>query len=184
MTLVDYTLGEHTFETPKRPFRSKNYSPPESLLGVEDEGLSAWQAGVIAFLLLTGRFPYSGETKDQVRRKITQRRFNFPSSKKLSPVARDFLMRILHREKKKRLTAPAALKHPYLNRKLEEEQWEVQPEGTPREEDAGLVEEEDALLGSLEVRDSWDVKKNEAALLMGSTEGMATIAQSDSLVPM
>ena len=107
--------------------------------------------------------------------------------KKLSHVARDFLLRILHREKRKRLSVSSALKHAYLNRKLEEEQWGVQAEGSPIEEEGigELIEEEDALLGSLtEIRGSWEVMRNEAAILMGSTEGMATIAQSDSLVPM
>ena len=61
-TLVDYALGEHALGSAPPAWRSKNYLPPECLTGEEEARVGAWQVGVIAFLLLTGRFPHSGET--------------------------------------------------------------------------------------------------------------------------
>jgi len=85
-----------------------------------------YSAGVMAFLLLTGRLPYSPNTSgsnlqpqipgpQQTMEKIASEDINFSGlSELVSRPAQDFLRRLLEKDPNRRPTAAEALDHPWL----------------------------------------------------------------------
>ncbi|KAF7456632.1 calcium-dependent protein kinase CDPK2B [Cryptosporidium felis] len=76
-----------------------------------------WSAGVLMHLLIMGVVPFPGandaETISQVLNK--QLFFEDPDYCHLSPLARDFLSKLLNRNVEERLDAKLALKHPWIS---------------------------------------------------------------------
>jgi serine/threonine protein kinase len=80
---------------------------PEVLRGSYSLSCDLWSIGAIAYVMLTGEMPFSGEdqekTIDAVKRAIVKT--NIPSFKALSPEARKFVLGLLNKNAEKRLTA-------------------------------------------------------------------------------
>ena len=55
------------------------YVSPEVLQGDYDEKCDIWSAGVILYILLCGDPPFNGANDNEIYRKISSRKFNFPS---------------------------------------------------------------------------------------------------------
>lgn len=73
--------------------------------------------GVIAFLLLCDEKPFKGKTRKEAKQNILRCNYNFsaPIWNNVSQAAKDFVSSLLVYDQEERLSAEAALRHPWLN---------------------------------------------------------------------
>jgi len=93
------------------------YLAPECIRkrkGWELKKSDMWTIGVITYVLLTGRPPFYGRDNKQILRKILRAKVGWPKNSKLSNVAKDFILCLIQKEPKKRLSAEQALQHKWL----------------------------------------------------------------------
>ncbi|XP_077209420.1 myosin light chain kinase family member 4 isoform X1 [Paroedura picta] len=76
-----------------------------------------WSIGVIAYMLLSGLSPFLGDDDNETLNNILACRFDFEDEEfqKVSEEAKDFITKLLIKEKGWRISATAALKHPWLS---------------------------------------------------------------------
>ena len=90
---------------------------PEVLQQRYGRAADVWSAGVVAYRLLTGSLPFSGDSQKELFASILYERPDFeapPWTTRLSPSARDFTRRLLEKDPSKRITAHDALGHAWL----------------------------------------------------------------------
>ena len=72
-----------------------------------------WSAGVITFILVTGRAPFRGKTRDDIFAAV---KFLNPTlDEELSPACKSFLTQALSKDPEERPTAADLLDHPWLD---------------------------------------------------------------------
>ena len=71
-----------------------------------------WSVGVVTFVLLTGEFPFAGQSETQIQKRIGRAKPKFP--KHLSSLAKDFIASLLHKDPHKRPSALEAMGHGWL----------------------------------------------------------------------
>ncbi|CAH1393673.1 unnamed protein product [Nezara viridula] len=79
-----------------------------------------WSVGVICYVLLSGLSPFMGETDVETMANVTIARYDFEDEtfEEISAEAKDFISKLLLKEKEARLTAGECLSHPWLRRKI------------------------------------------------------------------
>mmetsp|Transcript_39199 Transcript_39199/g.92893 ORF Transcript_39199/g.92893 Transcript_39199/m.92893 type:complete len:628 (-) Transcript_39199:95-1978(-) len=98
------------------------YLAPEVIEKSYDEQADLFSAGVMAFQLLTGRYPYWPDLKfkpptmKELFELIRTHEIDFRQLRNegISSLAQDFLEGLLHRDPSRRMTADEALHHPWL----------------------------------------------------------------------
>ena len=75
-----------------------------------------WAIGVIAYVLLTGRPPFWGRNNREILLKITTKGVMWPKNTKLSRGCKHFILCLLQKDPRKRLSAEEALEHPWIRR--------------------------------------------------------------------
>jgi calcium-dependent protein kinase len=90
------------------------YVAPEVLDKKYGTTCDLWSMGVIAFVLLTGCFPFAGSTRSRVIKRIRAGDRDELPFGKLSKVAEDFVDALLVVDPATRLTAEKALRHPFI----------------------------------------------------------------------
>lgn len=93
------------------------YLAPECVrkrTGIELKKSDVWTIGVITWIMLTGKPPFSGADNKEILRKIIRAELKFPKKVRLSDSAKDFLTKMLAKETENRLSTSQALKHPWL----------------------------------------------------------------------
>ncbi|KAH6768015.1 calmodulin-domain protein kinase 9 [Perilla frutescens var. frutescens] len=95
---------------------SPNYVAPEVLRHKYGKEADIWSAGVILYILLSGVFPFQGETEHAIfdavlRGHVDFKRKPWPS---ISESAKDLVRRMLTQNPKKRITAAEVLEHPWI----------------------------------------------------------------------
>ena len=75
-----------------------------------------WSIGVITYILLCGFPPFYGDTVPEIFEQIMSGTFDYPEEywDSVSKEAKDFINNLLKTDPKQRLTAEAALNHPWL----------------------------------------------------------------------
>ena len=73
-----------------------------------------WSCGVIMYILLTNRLPFSGENDDEIISNILYSDYNTNILKKFSENTRDLLRKLLERDEKQRINAENALNHKFF----------------------------------------------------------------------
>lgn len=99
------------------------YMAPETLSSQVYKASDIWAAGVMAYQLLTGKFPFNDKRNpyepaiSQVWKSILVDPLNMSEArwKGISPEAKDFVVMLLDKDPAKRPTAQQALKHPWLS---------------------------------------------------------------------
>lgn len=90
------------------------YIAPEVLTSSSRDGYDSqvdlWSVGVIVYILLSGRMPFSGQ--EAIRAGLFT--FHSPFFDNVSDSAKDFIRKLLDVDPARRLTAAAALAHPWL----------------------------------------------------------------------
>eukprot|EP01032_Pedospumella_encystans_P008474 gene8474-10056_t len=97
---------------------TSEYVAPEVLKGKYDARCDVWSVGVIAFALLSGMFPFSGDTQSGVLDAVEEGHFVFTEHmlQTVSTEARDFIRKCLQVYPSMRPTARVALRHPWFAR--------------------------------------------------------------------
>lgn len=93
------------------------YMPPEIIRKEKyEKPVDVWSAGAVTYVLLTGKPPFLGNTKDEVYHAILKKELplKIPELFNCSKNGVDFLSKVLVKDPSKRLTAKQALEHPWL----------------------------------------------------------------------
>ena len=92
------------------------YCSPEVLKNKYDQKCDIWSCGVIMYLLLCGKFPFSGKSEEEITKKILFGKLNFNSKQfqNVSESAKDLIIKCLNKDKNKRITVKQALHHEFF----------------------------------------------------------------------
>lgn len=108
---LELALGSPLYMAPEIHARKK-YS----------EKVDVWSIGVITYMLVSGKNPFPGKTKQDVKKQILHMEIdlNKPYFAKASKEVKDFIMRALDKNQSSRWSAEKLLKHPWIlsNQKL------------------------------------------------------------------
>ncbi|VDO18806.1 unnamed protein product [Heligmosomoides polygyrus] len=79
-------------------------------------GTDMWTVGVITYVLLSGLSPFLGDTDEETLTNVSVADWDFddPSWDDVSDVAKDFICRLMMRDKHRRMTVQEALRHPWI----------------------------------------------------------------------
>ena len=101
----------------KRIKGSLNYMAPEALQGNYDEKCDIWSCGVILYILLIGNYPFDGNNKAEIIKKIKKGQYTFPEGFEAaaSPEIKDLINYCLKLDPDERISAKEALNHPFFN---------------------------------------------------------------------
>lgn len=97
---------------------SSYYIAPEVLNKNYNEKCDLWSCGVILYILLSGRAPFSGETDNAILEKIKLGKYDLTRSpfNKISTESKDLLKKLLEINPKRRISADNAINHPWLKK--------------------------------------------------------------------
>ena len=117
--LIDFGLAKKLEDGKKiygKPVGTPYYIAPELLLGESDCKSDVWSAGVILYMLLTGKPLYDGLTDKDIIFNIKNEQPNFGSKEfqTLSESCQDLLKKLLDKNPYLRITATEALDHPWI----------------------------------------------------------------------
>ncbi|CAE8647873.1 unnamed protein product, partial [Polarella glacialis] len=84
-----------------------------------DQKCDAWSAGVVMYILLSGKYPFNGKTKDELLHKIRREPCSFTHTvwKKISKDGKTLLAELLRKKADQRTSVGEALQHPWLQRR-------------------------------------------------------------------
>jgi len=92
--------------------------PPEIIKKEKyDQKVDIWSAGVIVYFLLHGQQPFKGSNQVQLYHNIINEELKIDPDdwEEISEDAKDFVIRCLNKDPKKRPSAAELLRHPWLN---------------------------------------------------------------------
>lgn len=110
-------LEEDEIRQMKSTVGSPRYLAPEVLEGKYGPKCDMWSLGVLLYVMLSGRFPFSGHTHQEIFWNIQVGKVNFKSKVwlKVSQEAQDLIKKLLTTDPSIRLGAKEALHHPWVN---------------------------------------------------------------------
>jgi len=120
--LIDFNLSKYlnNNEKTKEPYGSVGYSSPEMLLDLPyDNKIDEWSIGILTYLLLCGKLPFSDEHSErEVARQTIHEKLSFtqPIWEKKSKEAKDFVNKLLNKDPKKRMSVKEALIHSWIKK--------------------------------------------------------------------
>lgn len=96
-----------------------------------NEKVDIWSSGIIMYMLLTGRNPFPGKSKEEVKQMIVTKELDFNKSyfMKISAECKDFLTKALTKKVEERWSAEQLLKHPWLVNQIQEQQLDPAEQG-------------------------------------------------------
>lgn len=139
------------------------YLAPDLLRKSYTKACDLWSVGVIAYILLCGYPPFNGANNKEVYQSVQRGIYYFPNAewKHVSSSARDFVMRLLQTDPRRRMTAAQALSHPWIVHHMQNSSITIETEDA---ENASFIEV--VLDGA--------VPKHEESILCGVGDCIAT----------
>ena len=117
--VIDF--GEAIFMPQKKKYiddiaGTLNYLSPELIKGQMIKELDEWACGVLMYYLLSGKFPFDGNSEEEIFNNIEKQELNLniPELKNTSDVCKDLISKLLERNVSKRITAKNALEHNFF----------------------------------------------------------------------
>ncbi|CAH8545499.1 unnamed protein product [Schistosoma haematobium] len=127
LKIVDFSLSRKL--DPKTPVKVSlshpEFAAPEitrsELVGFYTD---MWAIGVLTYMILSGLSPFTGNTPDETIEKIGRGQFTFDHDafNGISANGKDFISKLLQKQPNQRMTIYEALKHPWLNEAITDEQ--------------------------------------------------------------
>lgn len=120
LVLIDFGLSKHLRKARQHMHRAVGtpfYVAPEVLEFNYTIACDMWSLGVITYMLLCGRPPFSGYTDEEILQHVLRGHYHYPSKldRKISANAKDFIRRLLQPDPHDRMTAEEALDHPWIH---------------------------------------------------------------------
>ncbi|KAL3779241.1 hypothetical protein HJC23_010888 [Cyclotella cryptica] len=119
--IIDFGLArKHRAERGEPPMSTivgtPYYISPDVLRKSYNKSSDLWSVGVIAYILLCGYPPFNGSSNSEVYSAVQRGLYYFPSEdwKHVSSSARDFVVRLLQTDPRRRMTAEQAMSHPWI----------------------------------------------------------------------
>lgn len=118
--LIDFGLSKVYMENAanmKAVLGTSYYVAPEVLAGNYGMECDLWGLGVLAFMMLCGQAPFSGDEDPDILKLVKIGKFSFvPKNiwRNISSAAKDFISKLLVVDVKARMTAQEALQHPWM----------------------------------------------------------------------
>jgi calcium-dependent protein kinase len=123
--LIDFGCSKYFVKKTKNKKKKKKlrgiigtsiYCSPEVVDNLYDERSDEWSCGVLMYILICGEPPFPGETEEEIFAKVKTCDINFSHKKfrKVSDNCKDLIKKLLTKNKKHRITAVEALKHPFF----------------------------------------------------------------------
>ncbi|CAH8566640.1 unnamed protein product [Schistosoma rodhaini] len=127
LKIVDFSLSRKL--DPKSPVKVSlshpEFAAPE-ITRSEPVGFytDMWAIGVLTYMILSGLSPFSGNTPAEIIEKIGRGQFTFDHDafNGISANGKDFISKLLQKQSNQRMTIYEALKHPWLNEAITDEQ--------------------------------------------------------------
>jgi calcium-dependent protein kinase len=117
LKIIDFGLSKH-FKISKLSSRvgSVHYIAPEVLVHSYTEKCDVWSCGVLLYLLLSGRLPFSGQEENEIFAKIKSIQYKMDDDlwKNISNEAKDLIRHMLVKEED-RYSTKEVLAHPWFN---------------------------------------------------------------------
>lgn len=122
LKLIDFGLATHTLNTNGRSVGSPYYMAPEIIDGSYSYKTDIWSVGVILYVLVTGKYPFTGRNQNEVFRNIKSQSYNVRllNNSQCSREAKDLISKLLIKDQKTRLSLEDALDHPWFKKFSEE----------------------------------------------------------------
>ena len=94
------------------------YVAPEVLLQTYDERCDYWSAGVLMYYMLSGSYPFNGDSDDKLHQKIftSKVKFNDDCWRNVSDEAKELIELLLQKDPTNRIRASKALEHPWFKK--------------------------------------------------------------------
>lgn len=99
------------------------YMAPEIIKKLPyDCSVDIWALGVMTYIMLSGKPPFKGKSKDDVFVEITTKNINYPGEtwKNISKEAKSFIRKMLIRDPKQRSTAEELIKDEFLVKNVDQ----------------------------------------------------------------
>ncbi|VDK50737.1 unnamed protein product [Anisakis simplex] len=119
--IIDFGLARKLDpkKTVKLLFGTPEFCAPE-VVNFQPVGLSTdmWTIGVVTYVLLSGLSPFLGDTDEETLANISAADWDFDDEEwqDVSPMAKDFISRLMVKDRRKRLTVAEALSHPWITK--------------------------------------------------------------------
>ena len=92
------------------------YCSPEVLKNNYNQKCDIWACGVIMYILLSGKYPFYGQSEEEITKKILLGNYDFNDKhfKNVSAVAKDLIKKCLIHDKDKRISVKEAIRHEFF----------------------------------------------------------------------
>ncbi|KAL0879363.1 hypothetical protein ABMA27_003130 [Loxostege sticticalis] len=99
-------------------------------------GTDMWSVGVICYVLLSGLSPFMGETDIETMANVTVAKYDFDDEafNEISEDAKDFISKLLVKDKESRPSATECLRHPWVQKRPPVKKAPPQPLPSPKHE--------------------------------------------------
>ena len=120
LTIRIADFGSSSYIDPKKKLSgvhgSAYYVAPEVLKEAYNEKCDVWSCGIILYILLTGRPPYTGRNEKEILAAVYEGDLDISALYTVSPEARDLTNQMLNKNFRLRISAAEALQHQFITK--------------------------------------------------------------------